>query len=49
MDVPSGFHLRAARPPVSLDKSSLKRGVLLKLGLGCFGGGDHTQSTGGKL
>ena len=33
----SGLHLQMARP-ASLDESLLKRGVLLRLGLGWFGG-----------
>ena len=37
MDVPPRFHLQEARP-ASLDDSLLKRGVLVRLGLGWLGG-----------
>ena len=37
MNVSSGFHLQEARQAM-LDESLLKRGVLLRLGLGWFGG-----------
>ncbi|CAN0317409.1 unnamed protein product [Ectocarpus sp. 13 AM-2016] len=37
MDVPDAFLLQASRPP-ALDQSLVKRGVLVELGLGWFGG-----------
>ncbi|CAB1117353.1 unnamed protein product [Ectocarpus sp. CCAP 1310/34] len=37
MDIPDGFRLQASPPP-ALDQSIVKRGVLVKLGLGWFGG-----------
>lgn len=37
MDVPDGFQLQGS-PPSALDQSLVKRGVLVKMGLGWFGG-----------
>ncbi|CAB1099146.1 unnamed protein product [Ectocarpus sp. CCAP 1310/34] len=36
MDIPDGFRLQASPPP-AFDQSIVKRGVLVKLGLGWFG------------
>ncbi|CAM9949429.1 unnamed protein product, partial [Pylaiella littoralis] len=37
MSIPDGFRLQPSPPP-ALDQSLVKRGVLVKLGLGWFGG-----------
>ncbi|CAN0166814.1 unnamed protein product, partial [Pylaiella littoralis] len=37
MSIPDGFQLQPSPPP-ALDQSLVKRGVLVKLGLGWFGG-----------
>lgn len=37
MDIPDGFQLQRS-PPSALDQPLVKRGVLVKLGLGWFGG-----------
>ena len=37
MDIPEGFRLQMSPPP-TLDQSLVKRGVLVRLGLGWFGG-----------
>ena len=43
--IPDGFRLQDSRT-AALDNSVVKRGVLVRLSMGWFGGPDHSQESG---